>query len=189
LWACDFLAVRSATIRGFVDLYVLLFIHIGSRRAFVSGISANSTHEWVTQQGRNAPMQMAEWSHGAERIFIDYDKKFSRSFDEVFKAEGVKVQRVGPVAPNLNAYAERFAQSLRAECLDHFVACGERYLRYLLKEYLEQYNSERPHQWKDIVPLSEAFRDQPAITQFPSGEVQCRERLSGVLRYYYHAAA
>ena len=46
------------------------------------------------------------------------------------------MQRVGPAAPNLNTYAERFAQSLRAECLDHFVICGEGHLQHLLKEYL-----------------------------------------------------
>jgi len=63
------------------------------------------------------------------------------------------VKRVGPVAPNLNAYAERWVQSLRAECLDHLVICGESHLRHVLKEYLEHYNSERPHQAKGNVPL------------------------------------
>ncbi len=37
LWACDFLWVRSLTIKGFVDLYVLFFIHVQTRRVFVSG--------------------------------------------------------------------------------------------------------------------------------------------------------
>jgi len=49
LCACDFISVRSMTTRGFVDLFVLFFIHVGSRRVFVSGISANPDHEWVTQ--------------------------------------------------------------------------------------------------------------------------------------------
>jgi len=47
LWACDFLSVRSLTTRGFVDLYVLFFIHIGSRRVFVSGVSVKPDHNWV----------------------------------------------------------------------------------------------------------------------------------------------
>ena len=134
-------------------------------------------------------MQMAKWSGGAERIFIDNDKKFPRSFDSVFAAEGVKVQRVGPAAPNLNAYAERFAQSLRAECLDHFVVCGEGYLRHLLKEYLDNYNAERPHQAKGNVPLSEPTQDEPSVVPFPSGEARCRKRLGGLLRHYYRDAA
>ncbi len=66
-------------------------------------------------------MQMAEWGLGASRILIDHDKKFPRSFDAVFAADGATVKRVGPVAPDLNAYAERSAQSLRRECLGQFV--------------------------------------------------------------------
>ena len=46
-----------------------------------------------------------------------------------FEAEGTEVKRVGPVAPNLNAYAERWVQSLRVECLDHFVVLGGGHLR------------------------------------------------------------
>jgi putative transposase len=61
LWAADFLSVRSLTTRGFVELFVLVFIHYGSRRAFVAGITANPDGHWVAQQARNASMQMAEW--------------------------------------------------------------------------------------------------------------------------------
>jgi hypothetical protein len=98
-------------------------------------------------------------------------QEVSRSFEAVFAAEGVKVQRVGPVVPNLNAHAQRFAQSLRAECLDHFVICGEGHLRHLLKEYLEHYNSEGPHQAKGNLPLPEADLEGRAVLRFPSGEV------------------
>jgi len=45
LWACDFLSVKSATLHGVVDLYILFFIHVGSRRAFVAGITPNPTGE------------------------------------------------------------------------------------------------------------------------------------------------
>ncbi len=36
LWACDFMSVRTWTLRGRVDLYLLIFIHVSSRRGFVS---------------------------------------------------------------------------------------------------------------------------------------------------------
>jgi hypothetical protein len=32
LWQCDFLSKKSWTLNGFVDLYLLVFIHVGSRR-------------------------------------------------------------------------------------------------------------------------------------------------------------
>ena len=190
LWAADFLSVRSVTTRGLVELYVLVFIHFGSRRAFVAGVTANPDGSWVTQQARNASMQMAEWGWPPSHLLIDYDTKFTRSFDAVFTAEGAKVQRVGPVAPNLNSVIERFLQSLRAECLDHFVVCGERHLRHLLRQYVDHYyNTERPHQAKGNMPLPEADRDEPAVVPFPSGEVKCRTRLGGLLRHYYRDAA
>ena len=64
---------------------------------------------------------------------------------------------------------------------------GENHLRHLLKEYLEHYNAERPHQAKGNVPLPEADEKEPRILPFPSGEVRCRERLGGLLRHYHHA--
>ena len=43
-------------------------------------------------------------------------------------------KRLGPVAPNMNAYAERFVQTLRTECLDHFLVRGKKHLRLILTE-------------------------------------------------------
>jgi putative transposase len=50
-------------------------------------------------------------------------------FDTVFEAEGITVKKVGPRAPNMNAYAERWVQSVRRECLDHFIVLGRPNLR------------------------------------------------------------
>src|SRR5262249_26482672 len=107
LWACDFLSVKSATLTGLVDLYVLFFIHVGTRRVFISGVTANPDAAWVAQQARNASMTMAEWGLPARFLLLDHDSKFGPGFDVVFAAEGTEVKRVGPVAPNLNGYAER----------------------------------------------------------------------------------
>lgn len=82
--------------------------------------------------------------------------------------------------------------SFRVECLDQFVIVGERHLRYLVREFVEHYNTERPHQSRGNVPLPEAERadaGEPAILSFPTGTVQCRERLGGVLKHYYRDAA
>jgi hypothetical protein len=61
LWACDFLSVRSVTMGGIVELYLLFFVHVGSRRAVVSSPTANPDAAWVAQQARNASMQMQDW--------------------------------------------------------------------------------------------------------------------------------
>jgi hypothetical protein len=77
----------------------------------------------------------------------------------------------------------------RVESLDYFVVCGEGHLRQVLKEYLDYYNSERPHQAKGNVPLQETDQEAPSIVPFPSGGVKCRKRLGGLLRHYYCDAA
>jgi putative transposase len=189
LWACDFLSVKSWTTSGLVDLYILFFLHVGSRRAFVAGITAHPDAAWVTQQARNASMVMADWGLPATHLLLDHDTKFASGFDAVFEAEGVLVKRVGPRAPNLNAYAERWVQTLKQECLHHFVILGEKHLRHLVSEFVAHYNEERPHQAKGNVPLPEADEDEPRLLQFPSGEVRCRERLGGLLKHYYRDAA
>ena len=125
------------TATGFVDLYILFFIHIGSRRVIASAPTANPDSAWVTQQARNASMQMAEWNLDASYLLIDNNPKFTTSFDAVFEAQEATVLRVGPRAPNMNAYAERWVQSLRKECLDHFLICGENHLAYLVREFVD----------------------------------------------------
>ena len=89
----------------------------------------------------------------------------------------------------MNGYSERWVQSLRTECLEHFVICGENHLRLVLKEYLEHYNSEQPHQAKGKVPPPETDQDEPTVLLFQSSEVKCRKRLGGLLRHYDRGAA
>ena len=72
-------------------------------------------------------MRMAEWNLLATRRFIDRDT----TFVAVFEAEDVEIVRVGPAAPNLNAFAERWVRTLRQERLDYFVIVGERRLACL----------------------------------------------------------
>ena len=84
----------------------------------------------------------------------------------------------------MNAYLERFMRSLKSECLDRTIFFGRASLERALKEFVEHYHSERNHQGLDnriIEPGDEVGRR--------TGEVQCRERLGGMLRYYYRKAA
>ena len=189
LWASDFVSVRTLTASGVVDLYLLFFIHVKSRKVTVSAPTVNPDAAWAAQQARNASMQIQDWNLTATHLLIDHDTKYAASFDAVFEAQDVEVKRVGPRAPNMNAYAERWVQTLRTECLDHFLILGEGHLRHLVTEFVAHYNEERPHQARGNVPLSDADQDEPVILKFPTGAVKCRERLGGLLKYYHRAAA
>jgi putative transposase len=186
LWASDFLTVKTWTTRGIVDVFVLFFLHPGTRKAFVAGVSANPGPDWMKQQARKATMKMEELGLPPKYLILDHDSKYTKDFDAVFVAEGAEIIRVGPKAPNLNAHAERFAQTLRHELLDHFVVFGEKHLRYLLSEFLHHYAQERPHQGIGNVPLAGS---PPAVIPFPHGRVRCKKRLGGLLRHYHRTAA
>src|SRR5437763_16524171 len=51
-----------------------------------------------------------------------------------------------PRSPNLNAYAERWARSVREECLAKLILLGEGSLRRALRHYEAHYHEERKHQ-------------------------------------------
>ena len=97
---------------------------------------------------------------------------------------GVKPVRCPVRAPNCNAFAERFVRSIKEECLGRMILFGEASLRRALKEYVVHYHVERNHQGvgnRLIEPLATvSTSDKP---------IRCRERLGGMLNFYYREAA
>jgi putative transposase len=98
------------------------------------------------------------------------------------------VRKVAVRAPHQNAVAEGFVQTVRQECLDHFIVCSEKHLRHLLSEFLAHYHEERPHQGLGNVPLGGAPPSAEDRSMLPLSEVHCRERLGGLLKHYRRAA-
>lgn len=186
LWSSDFAGVKSFTTSGMVDLFILFFVDIETRKVFVAGVTANPNAEWVTQQARNFTMAAAEMNLGMTHLIIDHDAKYVAGFDAVLEADGVEVKRVGPRAPNMNTHAERFVQTLHYELLDYFVIMGEKHLTYLLSEFSAHYHRDRPHQGIGNV-LIERGTGPPATLLFPA-KVECRERLGGLLKSYARVA-
>ena len=90
LLACDFFTVDTVLLR---QLYVLFFIEHGSRKVHVAGVTANPTGPWVIQQARQLAWTIGEWTIPAKWLIRDRDTKFTTSFDEVFRSEGMQVVR------------------------------------------------------------------------------------------------
>jgi hypothetical protein len=90
-----------------------------------------------------------------------------------------------PQSPNLNAYAERWVRSAKEEALSRLILFGERALWHTLNEYVTHYHQERPHQSKGNVILMPCMPPPQKWNR----SLQCRERLGGLLKYYYGEAA
>jgi putative transposase len=187
LWACDFVSKRIWTKRGLRFAYLLFFIHVDTRRVIVSPASCHPTAAWVDEQAKAFCAQARAMGLPARMLLRDNDRKFSGGVDAVLEAEGVRVTKLVPLSPNLNARAERWAQSVQRECLDHFVILGERHRSHVLTEYAAHFNEERPHQSKSNLPLG-VDRPPEAPPLKDAKQVICRVRLGGLLRHYHRAA-
>lgn len=109
---------------GWVDVLVLFFIQVGSRRVHLAGMTANPDRAWMVQQPRNMAMVFDQEPVKPTYLLRDRDNKFVQEFDAILVMEGIEVKPLDVRAPNQNAVAERFVQSVRQECLDHFVVFG-----------------------------------------------------------------
>ena len=138
--ACDFFTVETAWLR---TLYVFFANEVGSRRVVWARSTASPDAGWVAQQGRNLLLILPEGA--APRFLVrDRDAKYGGAF-EVFRAEGTRVIRTPVRAPRANAHAERWVRTVRAECLDHMLILSRRHLDSVVAEYVEHYNTARPH--------------------------------------------
>lgn len=188
LWACDSFTQDVWTAFGKVTFYVFFFIHLGTRRVHFAGANCHPTGPWTEQQCRNFVADLVDRGESISFLIRDGDTKFTAAFDEIIRSESGRVNRLPPESPNLIAFAERFVQTIRKECLEHFVVLGQRHLEHLLREYVAFYNSVRPHQGTENRPIG--------IIPFPNGtgppepaNIACHSHLGGILRHYHRSAS
>jgi Integrase core domain len=101
---------------------------------------------------------------------------------------GTAVLPIAPQAPRMNAYAERFVRTARAECTDRMLIASERHLRVILADYINHYNTGRSHQGEGMG--LRAPDDDPDLITFPvpAARIQRRARLAGLISEYRQAA-
>lgn len=178
LWACDFFSKQVFTPLGSRLFFVLFFINIKTRKVHIAGITRHPDQEWVGEQTKTLLPLLGYAKSGKKLLIRDRDTKFSQEFDELFKSSGFAVQKTAFMSPNMNSYAESWVGTIKRECLNHFIVFGEQHLRYLVKEYVEHYNSTRPHSSMDNMPLEYRPKNR-------TGAIKCRSKLGGIIRHYY----
>jgi transposase InsO family protein len=180
--ATDFFHVDTVFLRR---LYVLFLIEHGTRRVHLAGITAHPAGEWGAQQARNLLMDLGDHADAVKFLIRDRDAKFTAAFDAVFAAAGTRIIKTPVQAPRANAIAERWVGSARRECLDRMLVTGERHLRLVLSEYIDHYNSHRPHR---------ALQQEPPAGRPHSSAMEAnvrvlrRDRLGGLIHEYAQVA-
>jgi putative transposase len=132
-------------------LYVLLVIEIQTRRVHILGITAHPTGARTAQQARNQLMDLGERATRFRFLIRDRDSKFT-ALDEVLAGNSTRIIKSPVRSPRASAFAERYAGTLRRECLNHLLIHGERHLRRVPAVYARHYNEHRPHQSREQRP-------------------------------------
>jgi putative transposase len=130
---------------GLLTFYALFVIDLSTRRVTVAGMTTNPNDAWMLQISRDLIDVESGPLRDKHFRVVDRDAKYSASFRQTLKREGIGIIRLPPRSPNLNAYAERSVRSVKEECLSKLTPVGPRILERYLREYVKHYHQERNH--------------------------------------------
>jgi transposase InsO family protein len=182
--ARDLFTVEVWTPRGLLTYYILFVMRLKTRSVYIAGVTTSPNGAYMKPVARNLTDASDGFLLNSRYLIMDRDTKYTEEFRGYLDREGVKPVRCPVRALNCNAVAERFVRSIKGECLDRMILFGEASLRRALREYVLHFRSERNHQGVGNRLL------QPCATgNTIDGPIQCRERLGGMLNFYYREAA
>lgn len=182
--AADFFTVEVWTRRGLQRFIVLFFIELSTRKVEIAGIAAAANGLWMRQIARNLTDAVDGILNGKRYLIHDRDPLFTIEFLDMVADVGVKSVKLPPRSPTLNAHAERFVRTIKESCLERMILFGEESLRAATHNFVAHYHTERNHQG-----LANRLIRPEAGHLGNAGVIQRRQRLGGMLNYYYRAAA
>jgi putative transposase len=148
---------------------------------WISPVTTNPNQSWVKEQAKAFIQYAKDSEMKVDLVTRDNDALYGKGFDEVISAAGGRPRRLALRAPNTNAYVERFIQTIQVECLDHSLVFGEKHFDYLVREYVEHYHTERPHQ---ALGNGLVTGEPPPALPNTDSHIECRPRLGGLLKHY-----
>jgi len=176
--ACEFFTIDTVLLRRY---YVLFFIELESRRVHLGGITTNPTGAWTTQAARNL---MMGYDRNIRFLIRDGAGQFTWAFDEVFGSGGTTIIRTPPYTPVANTYAERWVGTVRRELCDRTPIWNRRHLEQLPSDYVEHYNTHRPHRSLG----QRAPNDRVVVAYRPGQPIRRHPTCNGLINEYRHAA-
>ena len=169
-------------------IYALIAVEHSSRRAHLIRVSAHPTGAWTTQAARNLLMDLGDRATTLKFLLRDRDSRFTRGFDAVFAADGIRILTSPPQAPRANVICERMVGTLRRELLNWIMIVNERHLRQVLTTYMHHFNEARPHRALAQLTPTQAEIQPPQVINLVDYQVHRRPILDGLTSEYQIAA-
>jgi putative transposase len=164
-------------------------IRLGAVRSFGATIwTFDCFRPNVIQKARQLTWTLAERPERVRSLIRDRDRKFTESFDELFRTEGIEIVRTPFRAPQANGLAERFVRTVRSECLDWLLVLNSQHLERILGTFISHYNGHRPHRALQLNPPEPMRLPVATAAAWDATHVQRRDRLGGVAHEYGRAA-
>ena len=159
-------------------------MELAARRVQITGVTPHPTAAFMQQCARQLTDPFEGFLLGKRYLIHDRDTKFTQVFDALLKDSDVESVILPPRSPNLNAHCERFVRSIKEEALAQMIMLGEQTLYYAIHQYLTHYHRERNHQG-----LNNQLITRAGDFGGHTGPAVRRERLGGLLSYYYREVA
>ncbi len=140
--AADFFTTEVWIARGLVTYFTLFVVDVATRRVYIAGTTTNPSSEWMAQIARNLTDSEDGFLNGKRFLIIDRDAKYSPRFKSVLSGCCVEIMLTAYMAPNMNAYAERFVRSIKSECINQMIFLGRESLVRAMAEYVTHYHDD-----------------------------------------------
>lgn len=94
----------TVTKTGLKQAFVLVFLHVGSRRVICSPATFKPDKRWMVNQVVSMLTQAQEANLSASYLIRDNDNCYVREFEAVFEQADMRVMATAPRAPNQTAF-------------------------------------------------------------------------------------
>lgn len=194
--ATDFFTAEVQTEHGPEAYDVFFGVHLATRQVEVLGVTQHSNEAYMVQAAREATAEEG-WlkQMGCRYLIHDGDGKFCAAWKGVLAGANPKIEtvKIPPHSPNCNAFAERWVRTVKHEFIRRCRFLDYRGLCMALREYVDHFNTERPHQSKGNRPLTGNPGPQAAaqkiVADFKPSDIRCVTRCGGAIKHYYRVAA
>ncbi len=187
LWAVDFFSVKSVTIKGLRDLYLMVFLCMETREVIVSESTEHPNSAWVVEQTKDFLDQTMSREQKPSIVMHDRDTKFTKEFTEALDTKGVRTNKLPITSPNLNGRCERFILTIKYECLFRFILFGKKHLDHVVGEFVGYYNLKRSHMERENLPPVHEVPGE--VVNFNRDSVEVQSYVGGLVRSFERKAA